>query len=45
MDMDKKGGYIGRIKNQGSQVVKAPITGGSKGTGTVRSGDDLRKGK
>lgn len=39
-------GYIGRIKNGGSQVVKAPnqtTTGGKNGT--VKTGADLRTGK
>jgi hypothetical protein len=40
-------GYIGKIKNTGSQVVKAPINpngGTNKGT-KVKSGTDLRSGK
>lgn len=41
--MDKKG-YVGRIKNGGTQVVKAPnqITDPKKGT--VKTGKDLRTG-
>lgn len=37
-------GYIGKIKNSGSQVVKAPhqITNSKKGT--VKTGSDLRTG-
>jgi hypothetical protein len=40
-----KSGYVGNIKNQGSQVVKAPnqTTPGSK-TGKVKTGNDLRQG-
>lgn len=42
--MEKKG-YIGAIKNGGTQVVKAPhqITDSKKGT--VKTGTDLRTGK
>ena len=38
-----KSGYVGKIKNQGSQVVKAPnqITPPAK-KGTVKTGGDLR---
>jgi hypothetical protein len=38
-------GYIGKIKNSGSQVVKAPnqVTDAKKGT--VKKGEDLRTGK
>lgn len=40
-----KNGYTGRIKNGGTQVVKAPnqITDSKKGT--VKTGSDLRTGK
>lgn len=40
-----KNGYVGRIKNSGTQVVKAPnqITDSKKGT--VKTGSDLRTGK
>ena len=43
--MSEKSGYIGRIKNGGSQVVKAPnqITDHKKGS--VKTGKDLRTGK
>ena len=43
--MSEKKGYVGRIKNTGTQVVKAPdqITGNPKGT--VKTGGDLRIGK
>lgn len=39
-------GYSGKIKNTGSQVVKAPnaASGGSKGN-VVHHGTDLRTGK
>lgn len=42
--MDKKG-YVGRIKNTGTQIVKAPnqITVPKKGK--VKTGQDLRSGK
>ncbi len=38
--------YAGRIKNAGSQVVKAPLqtTSGAK-KATVKTGRDLRTGK
>lgn len=40
-------GYIGKIKNSASQVVKAPISpkGNSKKDAKVKSGTDLRSGK
>lgn len=38
--------YAGQIKNQGSQVVEAPLgCKGSKGKGSVKTGTDLRSGK
>ncbi len=38
-------GYIGRISNAGSQVVKAPNQGkDKKGAGKVKTGTDLRSG-
>lgn len=39
-------GYIGKIKNSGTQTVKAPdqVKGGS-GKSTVKTGTDLRSGK
>ena len=38
--------YAGSIKNQGSQVVEAPLSSkGSKGKGVVKTGTDLRGGK
>lgn len=43
--MSNKSGYVGRIKNAGTQVVKAPnqITNDHKGV--VKTGNDLRTGK
>lgn len=38
-------GYIGRIKNGGSQVVKAPNQSTDSKKGTVHTGNDLRTGK
>lgn len=38
-------GYIGRIKQSGSQVVKAPDQKTDRKTGTVKTGNDLRSGK
>ena len=40
-----KNGYAGKIKNQGSQMVKAPMntTGAKKGTVKI-TGNDLRQG-
>lgn len=43
--MDKKPGYIGKIQNAGSQVVKAPEQKTLRKTGTVKTGTDLRSGK
>lgn len=42
----KKGSYVGRISNAGTQVVEAPAqtNKGSKG-GKVITGKDLRSGK
>lgn len=42
---DGKSGYVGRIKNGGTQIVKAPdqTTDGKKGT--VKTGSDLRTGR
>ena len=41
----EKSGYIGKIKNGGSQVVKAPNQKTDRKTGTVKTGGDLRGGK
>lgn len=46
--MSKSGhpnGYVGNIKNSGSQVVKAPHQSAEHGKSTVHSGSDLRAGK
>ena len=43
--MSEKSGYVGRIKNGGSQVVKAPHQVKDKPKGTVKTGSDLRTGK
>lgn len=43
--MSEKSGYIGRIKNGGSQVVKAPNQISDPKKGTVKTGSDLRSGK
>ena len=42
---DGRKSYIGRIKNQGSQVVQAPIQTTPKKSGTVKTGRDLRTGR
>ena len=38
----EKSGYIGKIKNAGSQTVKAPHQITNRKTGTVKTGNDLR---
>ena len=38
-------GYVGRIKNSGTQVVQAPIQTTVSKKGTVKTGNDLRSGK
>ncbi len=43
--MNGKSGYIGRIKNGGTQVVKAPQQQTDPKKGTVKTGNDLRTGK
>lgn len=43
--MSEKSGYVGRIKNAGSQVVKAPNQQANPKKGTVKTGKDLRTGK
>jgi len=41
----KNGGYAGKIKNSGTQAVKAPFGTGGGTKGTVRiTGNDLRTG-
>lgn len=37
-------GYIGKIKNGGTQVVKAPNQSADSKKGTVKTGEDLRTG-
>ena len=37
-------GYIGKIKNTGTQVVKAPHQATVQKKGTVKKGSDLRSG-
>lgn len=43
--MSDKSGYIGRIKNGGTQVVKAPNQKVDGKKGTVKTGSDLRTGR
>lgn len=43
--MKETKGYIGRIQNTGTQVVKAPHQITATKTGTVKTGQDLRIGK
>ena len=43
--MSNKNGYIGRIKNGGSQVVKAPNQTSDPKKSVVKTGQDLRTGK
>ena len=40
-----KSGYVGGIKNTGTQVVKAPAQSVDPKKGTVKTGGDLRSGK
>lgn len=43
--MAENKGYAGRIKNSGSQVVKAPYASEAKrGQSTTKKGEDLRGG-
>jgi hypothetical protein len=37
-------GYIGKIKNSGTQIIKAPNQISDVKKGKVKSGDDLRNG-
>lgn len=41
----EKNGYIGRIKNSGTQIVQAPRQSTDAKKGTVKKGGDLRGGK
>lgn len=43
--MAEKNGYVGRIKNGGTQTVKAPSQTVDPKKGTVKTGKDLRTGK
>lgn len=43
--MSEKSGYVGRIKNGGTQVVKATNQSSDSKKGTVKTGKDLRTGK
>lgn len=38
----KKGGYAGKVKNKGSQVVNAPFQQEGAKKGSVKTGGDLR---
>ena len=43
--MEKKKGYTGSIRNQGAQVVKAPVSQGKQsGKSVIHRGNDLRTG-
>ena len=41
----EKSGYAGRIRQGGTQVVKAPSQSADPKKGTVKTGNDLRSGK
>ncbi len=41
----KGSGYAGRIKNGGTQVVKAPMQTTDAKKGVVKTGKDLRTGR
>ena len=43
--MSEKSGYVGKIKNAGTQVVKAPNQTVDRKVGKVKTGTDLRVGK
>lgn len=43
--MKNKPTYAGTIKNQGSQVVKAPFGNANQGKTAVKKGKDLRTAK
>jgi hypothetical protein len=43
--MSDKSAYVGKIKNGGTQVVKAPIQTTDAKKGTVKTGKDLRAGR
>ena len=42
--MSEKSGYVGKIKNDGTQVVKGPNQVTDPKKGTVKTGNDLRTG-
>jgi len=42
--MSEKSAYVGRVKNQGTQIVKAPHQTTPQKKGNVKSGSDLRSG-
>lgn len=43
--MSDKSGYVGRIRNGGTQVVKAPNQQTDAKKGVIHTGSDLRTGK
>lgn len=43
--MSNQSGYAGKIKNGGTQIVKAPTQHADPKKGTVKTGKDLRTGK
>lgn len=43
--MSENNGYIGRIKNGGTQIVQAPNQSVNQKKGTIKTGNDLRTGK
>lgn len=43
--MSGKSAYAGRIRNGGTQIVKAPNQSTAPKKGAVRTGKDLRAGK
>lgn len=43
--MASENGYLGKIKNGGTQIIKAPNQTVDPKKGTVKTGTDLRTGK
>lgn len=43
--MSEKSGYIGKIRQGGTQVIKAPNQVKDTPKGSVKTGSDLRTGK
>ena len=43
--MSEKSGYIGKIRQGGTQVIKAPNQVKDAPKGSVKTGSDLRTGK